>query len=274
MRRAGTITELKPEPVVKCGRGALALLEVQAPGRRRMAAADFMRGRRVRRGQRGSAHEAAGARPRASRRLARRRRVLGPADSRRTALEVLVRVARERGFADVLLGHRAGRLSPRPTAAWSRSWCSARSHGKGRLDYELERVSSRALDTLAPEILAVLRMALFQLRILTRIPPHAAVDTAVTLARECAGDGRGALRQRASCAMRCASRSHYPHAIATKSRIWRWSIRIRDGWWNDLSNGSALHDAEALMAANNQAAPNVPAPQSGARRRRRTGRPA
>jgi methionyl-tRNA formyltransferase len=43
----GTITDLKPEPVVKCGRGSLALIEVQAPGRRRMAAADFMRGRRV-----------------------------------------------------------------------------------------------------------------------------------------------------------------------------------------------------------------------------------
>jgi methionyl-tRNA formyltransferase len=43
----GTVTELKPEPVVKCGNGSLALIEVQAPGRRRMAAADFMRGRRV-----------------------------------------------------------------------------------------------------------------------------------------------------------------------------------------------------------------------------------
>jgi methionyl-tRNA formyltransferase len=43
----GTITNLKPEPVVKCGRGSLALIEVQAPSRRRMTAADFMRGRRV-----------------------------------------------------------------------------------------------------------------------------------------------------------------------------------------------------------------------------------
>ena len=43
----GTITELKPAPVVKCGNGLLALIEVQAPGRRRMPAADYMRGRRV-----------------------------------------------------------------------------------------------------------------------------------------------------------------------------------------------------------------------------------
>jgi len=43
----GTITELKPNPVVKCGIGSLALIEVQAPGRRRIAANDYMRGRRV-----------------------------------------------------------------------------------------------------------------------------------------------------------------------------------------------------------------------------------
>jgi len=48
----GTLVRLKPLPVVKCGAGALALIEVQAPGRRRMGAADFMRGRRVAEGTR------------------------------------------------------------------------------------------------------------------------------------------------------------------------------------------------------------------------------
>jgi methionyl-tRNA formyltransferase len=43
----GTLVRVKPEPVVRCGAGMLALLEVQAPGRRRMAAADFLRGRRI-----------------------------------------------------------------------------------------------------------------------------------------------------------------------------------------------------------------------------------
>jgi methionyl-tRNA formyltransferase len=43
----GIITQLKPDPIVKCGSGSLALIEVQAPGRRRMAAADYFRGRRV-----------------------------------------------------------------------------------------------------------------------------------------------------------------------------------------------------------------------------------
>jgi methionyl-tRNA formyltransferase len=36
---------------VRCGSGTLELLEVQAPGRKRMSAADFARGRRLAPGQ-------------------------------------------------------------------------------------------------------------------------------------------------------------------------------------------------------------------------------
>jgi len=43
----GTLMELKPIPIVRCGADALRLLEVQAPGRRRMSAAEFFRGRRA-----------------------------------------------------------------------------------------------------------------------------------------------------------------------------------------------------------------------------------
>ncbi len=43
----GTLVAVKPEPIVRCGRGALVLREVQAPGRKRMPAADFFNGRRV-----------------------------------------------------------------------------------------------------------------------------------------------------------------------------------------------------------------------------------
>ncbi len=43
----GTIVALKPNPTVQCGSGRLRLIEVQAPGRKRMAATDFFRGKRV-----------------------------------------------------------------------------------------------------------------------------------------------------------------------------------------------------------------------------------
>jgi methionyl-tRNA formyltransferase len=43
----GMIVRMKPEVAVQCGRGRLVLAEVQAAGRKRMGAADFLRGRRV-----------------------------------------------------------------------------------------------------------------------------------------------------------------------------------------------------------------------------------
>ena len=48
----GTIVRMKPEVAVQCGRGLLVLAEVQAAGRKRMGAADFLRGRRVIPGER------------------------------------------------------------------------------------------------------------------------------------------------------------------------------------------------------------------------------
>jgi methionyl-tRNA formyltransferase len=43
----GTIVAIKPNPMVQCGIGRLTLIEMQAAGRKRMPAADFLRGKRV-----------------------------------------------------------------------------------------------------------------------------------------------------------------------------------------------------------------------------------
>ena len=43
----GAILSLKPSPIVQCGSGRLRLNEVQASGRKRMPAADFLRGKRI-----------------------------------------------------------------------------------------------------------------------------------------------------------------------------------------------------------------------------------
>ncbi len=48
---AGHIVSMGASPVVKCGEGALELVEVQAPGRKRMRAGDWARGRRLAVGQ-------------------------------------------------------------------------------------------------------------------------------------------------------------------------------------------------------------------------------
>jgi methionyl-tRNA formyltransferase len=48
----GTIVSVKASPVVQCGTGRLRLIEVQAAGRKRISAADFLRGKRVEAGER------------------------------------------------------------------------------------------------------------------------------------------------------------------------------------------------------------------------------
>ena len=49
---AGIIVNVAPYPVVQCGVGRLRLIEVQAPGRKRIPAADFFRGKRIAAGAR------------------------------------------------------------------------------------------------------------------------------------------------------------------------------------------------------------------------------
>ena len=48
----GTIVSVAPHPIVQCGVGRLRLIEVQAPGRKRIPAADFFRGKRIATGAR------------------------------------------------------------------------------------------------------------------------------------------------------------------------------------------------------------------------------
>jgi 16S rRNA (cytosine967-C5)-methyltransferase len=176
--------------------------------------------------------------------------------TRRTACEILLRVDRDRAFADVLLGRRLSAFAPADrrlvtqlvlgTIAW-----------RGRLDYELARISARKLDTLTPEVLTILRLGLYQLRILTRVPRHAAVDTAVSLAHETPAV-TGAARF-VNAVLRSAIRAPVPppgrdadeiEYLATMSSHPRWIVEKFLQWFGG-------REAEALMAANNEAAPNV-----------------
>src|SRR6185369_2147821 len=98
--------------------------------------------------------------------------------------EVLQRV--EGGaFADVLLGHRltAARFEPRDQALATRLVYSTIAW-QGYLDHLLAPFSRRPLAQLDAPVLTLLRMAMVQFAILTKIPKFAAVNTAVELAKK------------------------------------------------------------------------------------------
>jgi len=176
--------------------------------------------------------------------------------TRRTACEILLRVDRDRAFADVLLGRRLGAFAPADrrlvtqlvlgTLAW-----------RGRLDFELARISARKLDTLAPEVLAILRLGFYQLRFLTRVPRHAAVDTAVSLAHEAQG-GVGAARF-VNGVLRSALRAPVPPPPREADEIGYLAVTFSHPRWivEKFVEWFGVRAAETLMAADNEAAPNV-----------------
>jgi 16S rRNA (cytosine967-C5)-methyltransferase len=170
-------------------------------------------------------------------------------------LQILLRVERDRAFADVLLGQRLGEFAAADRRLITRLVLGTLAW-QGRLDFELSRRSAYPLKQLAPEILAALRMGLLQVRILDRIPQHSAVDTAVSLTRELAGARsaglvnavlRNAIRSPVALPDRAANEIAY---LAIAYSHPRWLVEKLIAWLG-------LAGAESLMAANNQAAPNV-----------------
>lgn len=196
-------------------------------------------------------------------------------EARRIALEILRRVDTDRAFADVILGHRLGALANPADRRLLTNLVLGTIAWQGRLDYELARLSSRPLEQLDPEIRAILRLGLYQLRRLSRVPAHAAVDTAVRLARELRGAGasgfvnailRTALRQPVALPARpitpgdAARRAPGNGVItATTNLIDYLSVAYSHPRWlvERFVQWFGVAAAEALLAADNEAAPNA-----------------
>jgi 16S rRNA (cytosine967-C5)-methyltransferase len=114
-------------------------------------------------------------------------------DARSLALSVLFRVSKENAFASsalrVAFGQNRG-LGPA-----DRGLATELVYGilrrRGLLDRAIAGASGRRIKDIDPKILDVLRLGAYQILYLDRIPPHAAVSTAVDLAKQRRA-GRGA----------------------------------------------------------------------------------
>ncbi len=108
-----------------------------------------------------------------------------PTDSRLIALSVLNEVDQDKNTLDHLLDAtftRIGNLQQRDKNLTFSIIYGVLRHRK-RLDWMLGQFSRTGLDKLDPEVLNILRIGLFQMVYLTRIPASAAVNTAVDLAK-------------------------------------------------------------------------------------------
>lgn len=103
--------------------------------------------------------------------------------ARKAAFDVLRRVATEEAFAGSLLA------APRYLALSTDDHHLLQEltlgvlRRQGWLDFAIECLSGRSRSRIDPEVLIALRLGLYQLRILTRIPPHAAINESVNLVK-------------------------------------------------------------------------------------------
>jgi 16S rRNA (cytosine967-C5)-methyltransferase len=114
--------------------------------------------------------------------------------ARRTALQVLQRVHKDDAYSHIALSEAldAASLSPEDrglatelvygTLTWQRA-----------IDRILDDALHRGLKSVRGPLLDVLRLAVYQLVFLDRIPDHAAIDESVKLCREVAGEGASGL---------------------------------------------------------------------------------
>lgn len=112
------------------------------------------------------------------------------ADARSVALRTLAAIEDDAGFLQPTLEGAAkkARLDPRERAL-ALQLCMGVARWEKRLDYALEPFVKRGLHKTQPDLRRILRLAVFQMVFLDRVPDRAAVHSAVDLARAAQGDG-------------------------------------------------------------------------------------
>jgi len=183
-------------------------------------------------------------------------KIVSPA--RATAFDVLLRVERDRAYAaDVLRARRDQSLRPED-AALARELIFGVLRWQRLLDALLARNIRLGARALEPEVRLALRLGIYQLRFLARVPAHAAVDESVQMVKRAGKNSAAGLVN--AVLRRSAGESKTPtedllptgipsverQAILNSHPTWmveRWLARF----------GTA--ETETLLAANNRPAP-------------------
>jgi 16S rRNA (cytosine967-C5)-methyltransferase len=177
-----------------------------------------------------------------------------PAPARHCAFAVLRRVFEDGAWADRALRGEAERLGldARDLALATRLAYGAVQR-RATLDHVIEMLSGRSLDRLEPAVIAALRLGIFQLVYLDRVPDHAAVGESVELAKAESRGGAGlvnaVLRRaaREAASLVGALPDGTPEEAALRHSHPEWIARL---WWDTFGGDTA----RALMAADNEPA--------------------
>lgn len=174
--------------------------------------------------------------------------------ARECAYAVVRRVFEQDAWADRALHGEADRLR---LDARERALATRLAYGtvqrRSTLDHVIEALADRRLDRLEPAVVAALRLGVYQLAFLDRVPDHAAVGESVELAKARSRSGAGlvnaVLRRatREATALVAALPDRTPEQAAIRHSHPEWIARL---WFEQLG----ASEARALMAADNEAA--------------------
>jgi 16S rRNA (cytosine967-C5)-methyltransferase len=174
--------------------------------------------------------------------------------ARDTAVIVLARVDAGDAFANILLQSAIdrARLSEADAGLAHELVLGVLRH-RARVDWTLEHALRRPIDRLTPRIRAILRTGIYQLLFLPRIPAHAAVDEAVTLAHRHGHRGtvklvNAVLRRVAAEGERALPEGDPRERLAVEHSHPRWLV---DRWLARFGP----EETARLCAANNHAGP-------------------
>jgi 16S rRNA (cytosine967-C5)-methyltransferase len=184
-----------------------------------------------------------------------RQAVRRPSPARALAARVLERVEADASFADLALERELdARRLPARDAALATELAYGTLRWQRYLDWILAPHCRRPLERLDPRVRVILRMTAYQIALLERVPPFAAVNDAVTLAPRTPGVGAFVNAVLRSFARR-APREREPapprdpiDSLATRCSFPTW---LAERWVGRYGR----EDAEALMRALNERPP-------------------
>jgi 16S rRNA (cytosine967-C5)-methyltransferase len=178
---------------------------------------------------------------------------------RKKAVDILVRVELDKAYADILLNQvlQRGTIS-----AKDRSLLTEIVYGtlrwRGRIDFQLKQLTRRSFEKTDPFIKNLLRITLYQLSFLDRVPEYAALNEAVNLAKMHAGSRvsgfvNGVFRNFIRTKRTATAPNPDTCGVAALADYWshpEWLIRE----WHEYLGSD---DISPLLAANNCQAPLV-----------------
>jgi 16S rRNA (cytosine967-C5)-methyltransferase len=175
------------------------------------------------------------------------------APARVAAFDILLRVATEDAFAsNMLASPRYDRLS-REDHALAQELSLGVLRWQIRLDFLIERYARRPLDKLDQEVVIALRLGLYQLKFLSRIPPHAAINESVNLVKQ---RGKKSAAPLVNAALRAAQREEgFDLNQAIKNPLERLSVETAHPTWllRRWIERFGEEEARAMALANNAA---------------------